>query len=59
MAAPAETLIDLTVAAAEQCAPDDTLWSGDAGEALADALARQRAAWRGRRRSPAANGRHC
>jgi ATP-dependent helicase/nuclease subunit B len=45
---PAETLIDLTVAAAEQCAPDDTLWSGDAGEALADALAKQRTAWRDR-----------
>jgi ATP-dependent helicase/nuclease subunit B len=44
--APVETLIDVTVAAAERCAPDDTLWSGDAGEALADALARQRTAWR-------------
>jgi ATP-dependent helicase/nuclease subunit B len=52
--APAETLIDRTVAAAEQCAPDDTLWSGDAGEALADALARQRTAWRDRR--PVASG---
>jgi ATP-dependent helicase/nuclease subunit B len=52
--APVEALIDLTVAAAEQCAPDDTLWSGDAGEALADALARQRTAWRDRR--PVASG---
>jgi ATP-dependent helicase/nuclease subunit B len=51
---PAETLIDLTVAAAEQCAPDETLWAGDAGEALADALARQRTAWRDRR--PVASG---
>jgi ATP-dependent helicase/nuclease subunit B len=51
---PVETLIDLTVAAAEQCAPDGTLWSGDAGEALADALARQRTAWRDRR--PVASG---
>ena len=32
----------------------DTLWSGDAGEALADALARLRAAWSGRR--PIAGG---
>jgi ATP-dependent helicase/nuclease subunit B len=47
--APADTLIDLTVAAAEGCAPGDALWSGDAGEALADALARQRTAWQGRR----------
>jgi len=52
--APVEALIDLTVAAAEQCAPDDMLWSGDAGEALADALARQRTAWRDRR--PVASG---
>lgn len=52
--ATAETLIDLTVAAAEQCAPDDTLWSGDAGEALADVLARQRTAWHDRR--PVASG---
>jgi len=52
--APVEALIDLTVAAAEQCAPDDALWSGDAGEALADALARQRTAWRDRR--PVASG---
>jgi ATP-dependent helicase/nuclease subunit B len=52
--APVEALIDLTVAAAEKCVPDDTLWSGDAGEALADALARQRTAWRDRR--PVASG---
>ncbi|MBN9089798.1 MAG: double-strand break repair protein AddB [Reyranella sp.] len=38
-------LIDLTIAAAEQCASGDALWSGDAGEALADALASLRAAW--------------
>ncbi|MGE5148530.1 MAG: double-strand break repair protein AddB [Rhodospirillaceae bacterium] len=44
-----ESLIDLTVTAAEQCASDETLWSGDAGESLADALARQRTAWRDRR----------
>jgi len=39
------TLIDLTIAAAEECAPGDALWSGDAGEALADALANLRTAW--------------
>jgi ATP-dependent helicase/nuclease subunit B len=38
-------LIDLTIAAAQQCAPEDALWAGAAGEALADALARLRAAW--------------
>lgn len=46
--APPQALIDLTVAAAERCAPGETLWSGDAGEALADALARLRIAWSGR-----------
>jgi ATP-dependent helicase/nuclease subunit B len=44
-----DTLIDLTIAAAEHCAPGDALWSGDAGEALADALASLRAAWKGRK----------
>jgi ATP-dependent helicase/nuclease subunit B len=48
------TLIDLTIAAAEQCTDAQTLWSGDAGEALADTLARLRAAWTGRR--PIARG---
>jgi ATP-dependent helicase/nuclease subunit B len=43
------TLIDLTIAAAEQCAPEEALWSGEAGESLSDALARLRAAWRDRR----------
>ncbi|MBM3649159.1 MAG: double-strand break repair protein AddB, partial [Alphaproteobacteria bacterium] len=38
-------LIDATVAAGERIAAADVLWSGAAGEALADALARQRAAW--------------
>jgi len=42
-------LIDLTIAAAEQCAPEEALWSGEAGEALSDALARLRTAWRDRR----------
>ena len=48
------TLIDLTIATAEQCAPQDTLWAGDAGEALADVLARLRTAWSNRR--PIAGG---
>jgi len=43
-AAPA-ALLDATIVAAEKIAPGDTLWSGDAGEALADALARVDAAW--------------
>ncbi|OJU30972.1 MAG: double-strand break repair protein AddB [Alphaproteobacteria bacterium 65-37] len=38
-------LLDATLAAAEKLAPVETLWSGEAGEALADALARLRIAW--------------
>ena len=38
-------LLDATIAAGETIATADTLWSGEAGEALADALARLRAAW--------------
>ena len=43
-----EALLDATLAAAEKVASPDALWSGDAGEALADALARLRAAWIGK-----------
>ena len=43
-----DVLLDATVAAAETVASAQTLWSGDAGEALADALARLRAAWAGK-----------
>ena len=39
--------IEATIAAAERLAAADTLWSGEAGEALGDALARLRGAWRG------------
>lgn len=42
-----DALLDATIAAAETVASADALWSGDAGEALADALARLRAAWTG------------
>ncbi len=42
-------LLDATIAAAEKAATAETLWAGEAGEALADALARQRIAWQGRR----------
>jgi ATP-dependent helicase/nuclease subunit B len=47
MAAPAtpQALLDATVAAAEKLVPAEILWAGEAGEALADALARLRAAW--------------
>jgi len=38
-------LLQATIAAAEACAPDDALWTGEAGEALADALARLSEAW--------------
>ncbi|MBS0550491.1 MAG: double-strand break repair protein AddB, partial [Proteobacteria bacterium] len=38
-------LLDATIAAAEQIASPDLLWAGEAGEALADALAGVRAAW--------------
>jgi ATP-dependent helicase/nuclease subunit B len=41
-----EALLDATIAAAEMIAAPDALWSGDAGAALADALARLRSAWR-------------
>ncbi len=40
-------LLDATVAAAEGVASPDRLWSGEAGETLADALAGLRTAWRG------------
>ncbi len=43
-----EGLLDATLAAAEAIASADTLWRGEAGQALADALARQRPAWAGR-----------
>jgi ATP-dependent helicase/nuclease subunit B len=42
------SLLDATIAAAEDGRFGGTLWSGDAGEALADALARLRAAWAGK-----------
>lgn len=42
-------LLGATIAAAEEIAPSDSLWSGEAGEALADALAEMRTAWHGRR----------
>lgn len=42
-----DVLLDATITAAEAVASSGTLWSGDAGEALADALARLRAAWAG------------
>ncbi len=38
-------LIEATLATAEKLASAETLWAGDAGEALADALARLRDAW--------------
>jgi ATP-dependent helicase/nuclease subunit B len=44
-----QALLDETIAAGERLASAETLWSGDAGEALADALARLRPAWQGRR----------
>lgn len=47
-------LLETSIAAAEACAPGDALWTGDAGEALADALARLAAAWTGR--APIAGG---
>jgi ATP-dependent helicase/nuclease subunit B len=39
------TLLEATIAGAEKVSAAETLWSGDAGEALADALARLRSAW--------------
>ena len=43
-----DTLLAATIAAAEQISPPETLWSGDAGSALADALGRLRTAWANR-----------
>jgi len=40
-----QSLLDATVATAERIASPDRLWSGEAGEALADALAGLRTAW--------------
>ena len=40
-----DALLDATVTAAEEIASVDTLWSGDAGSALADLLGRLRTAW--------------
>jgi ATP-dependent helicase/nuclease subunit B len=39
-------LLDATIAAAEMLSSAETLWRGEAGEALAKALARLRLAWR-------------
>ncbi len=46
-AAAPEALIDATLATAEAFASADTLWRGEAGEALADVLARLRSGWAG------------
>jgi ATP-dependent helicase/nuclease subunit B len=46
--APPDALIDGTITAAEAVASAEALWSGEAGEALADSLARLRAAWTGK-----------
>ncbi len=46
--APPAELLDATIEAAEVIASADRLWRGDAGEALSDALARQREAWKDR-----------
>jgi ATP-dependent helicase/nuclease subunit B len=43
-----DALLDATILAAERIASTEVLWAGDAGEALADALARLRAAWTGK-----------
>jgi len=40
-------LLDATIATAEALTPPEKLWSGEAGEALADSLARLKAAWAG------------
>jgi ATP-dependent helicase/nuclease subunit B len=47
MSAPAtpQVLLEATIATAEKLAPPETLWSGEAGEALADSLASLKAAW--------------
>lgn len=42
------TMLSATIAAAERIASAEALWAGEAGEALADALARLSAAWQGR-----------
>ena len=42
-----DALLDATIAAAEMLSSVDILWRGEAGEALADVLARLRGAWRG------------
>lgn len=47
-------LLEESIASAQACAPGDALWTGEAGEALADALARLGAAWTGR--TPIAGG---
>lgn len=41
-----DALLDATIAAAEMLASADTLWRGEAGEMLAETLARLRGAWR-------------
>ena len=41
-----DALLDATIAAAEMLSSADTLWRGEAGEALAEMLARLRGAWR-------------
>ena len=41
-----DALLDATIAAAEMLSSADTLWRGEAGEALAETLARLRGAWR-------------
>lgn len=38
-------LLEASISAAESCAPASALWTGEAGEALADALAQLRSAW--------------
>ncbi|MBX9944556.1 MAG: double-strand break repair protein AddB [Reyranella sp.] len=41
-----DALIEATVAAAEMLSSADTMWRGEAGEALSETLARLRGAWR-------------
>ena len=41
-----DALLDATIAAAEMLSSADTVWRGEAGEALAETLARLRGAWR-------------
>ena len=47
MSAPATpaALLEITIATAEKLAPPETLWAGEAGEALAESLAKLKAAW--------------